>query len=111
MVCVVVPLRPVYSVVHREPPLQPLQADAVSSHHEEVLGAQHESGAGEGSQLIPGDQEERVEAGQLQVAGESLEIGEALEEVAHDTILKVSLTSVLIVQNAHTDSLQLPETR
>jgi len=36
---------------------------------------------------------------------------EALEEVAHDGVLEMSVSSILIIQNSNTDTLQLYNVR
>ena len=44
--------------------------------------------------------QERVQAAQLQVGLEAGQLVEALEEVAHDRVLQVALSPVLVVQDA-----------
>ena len=51
-------------------------------------------------QPCPGPKEEGVEAGELEVAAQPGQLGEAFQEGAHDPVLEVSVSSVAVVQDA-----------
>ena len=114
---------PVNCVVNRETSLKLLKINTVSgkdrnedtilshssislSHDEQIFCTEHQGGAGEGGQPRPGLEEEGVEAGQLEVAAQSGQLGEALEEGAHHTVLEVSVPAVAVVQDADAHPLQ-----
>ena len=45
--------------------------------------------------------QEGIETGKFEVAGQSADVVEALEEIAHDGVLKMALSSILIVKDAY----------
>ena len=79
------------------------------ANNQQVSRGEDEGGAGEVGEGGAPHHQEGVEAAQLQVGLKAGQPVEALEEVAHDGVLQVALSPVLVVQDPRGNALQLQQ--
>ena len=81
------------------------------ANNQQVSRGEDEGGAGEVGEGGAPHHQEGVEAAQLQVGLKAGQPVEALEEVAHDGVLQVALSPVLVVQDPNRDTFELDKVR